>query len=157
LARRSASHVLEDFMTAFAYRRLLAVSIGVVFALPQTVSGPRADESSAPGDLWEIVSQMSMEGMNFSMPAQKMKVCAAKEWSQPPGADNPERGCTSSNMERNANIVTWTSSCTDGMTGTGEITLEDGAYHGEIHYTSDQGNIVIILNGRLVGDCDHPQ
>jgi hypothetical protein len=143
-------------MTGFQVRRLLAVSLCLVFAL--FVSGPRADEPAATGELWEVISQMSMEGMPMAMPAQKMKVCAAQNWTQPPGGNNEERGCTSSDMVRDGDKVTWTSVCADGMSGTGEITFDgDDAYAGEIHYASDEGNIVIKLTGHRIGDCDHPQ
>jgi hypothetical protein len=146
-------------MTTSYVRRLLAVSSCTVFTL--FASGPQADESAAPGKLWEVVSRMSMEGMNFAMPAQKSKVCAPLVWTQPPGGDNEERGCTSSDMTRdpdNQNVVTWISVCEDGMTGTGRIVLEgDDAYNGELHYTSNDGNILIKLEGHVVGECDHPR
>jgi hypothetical protein len=147
-------------MNASLVRRLKAIAFCTVI-LSISASDPRADESAAPGDLWQIVSRMSMEGMNFSMPAQRMQVCAPKEWKQPPGGDNPERGCTSSEMARDPddeNVVTWTSVCADGMSGTGRIVLDgDHAYTGELHYSSEDGNIVIKLEGHVIGDCDNPQ
>jgi hypothetical protein len=150
---------LEVIMTFASVRRLVAVSLCVLFA--SFISDPRADDSAAPGDLWEIVSKMSMEGMNFSMPAQHMKVCAAKNWTQPPGGDNAERGCTSSGMlhdPNDSNVITWNSVCADGMTGTGRIVRTgDDAYEGEIRYTSDNGNVLIKLQGQRVGDCDNPR
>ena len=35
-----------------------------------------ADTAKVPGDLWEVSTQMSMEGMDMAMPVQKLKVCA---------------------------------------------------------------------------------
>lgn len=146
-------------MTFASACRFVAVSLCVLFA--SFTSDPRADDSAATGDLWEIVSQMSVEGMPFAMPAQHMKVCAAKDWSQPPGGDNPERGCTSSDMMHDpddANVVTWKSACADGMTGTGRIVrTSDDAYEGEIRYASEDGDVVIKLQGHRTGDCDNPQ
>lgn len=148
-------------MSASFVRRLAAVSLFLSVALPSPVSGPRADDTpAAAGDLWEIVSQMSMEGFPMSMPAQKLHVCAAKNSTEPPGANNEERGCTGSDYVHNEeeNSVTWTSVCPDGMSGQGEITFDgDDAYSGEIHYSSDDGNIIIHLSGHRIGDCDNPR
>jgi hypothetical protein len=147
-------------MKASRIHRLRAVSLLVFGSLALPVSSPRADTPSETGDLWEVISQMSMEGMPMAMPAQKMKVCAAKDWERPPGGDSSERGCTSSDMvvDEDSGTVTWTSVCADGMTGTGRIVRDgDDAYEGEIRYASDDGDIVIKLNGRRLGECDNPQ
>lgn len=145
-------------MTASYVRRLVAVSLCTACAL--FVSVPRADTPAAAGDLWEIVSQMSMEGFSMAMPAQKVRVCAAKGSTAPPGANNEERGCTGSDyvFNEDENTVTWTSICADGMSGQGEITYAgEDAYSGAIHYTSDDGNILIKIEGRRIGDCDNPR
>jgi len=143
-------------MNSSRLRRPLVASSLVACVLPFVTTGPQADEPA--GELWEVVSQMSMEGMPFAMPAQKLKVCSARDWNHPPGGDNPDRGCTSSNMAVDGDTVTWDSSCEDGMVGTGTITREgDDAYHGEIRYNSDEGAIVIKLTGRRIGGCDNPQ
>ena len=143
-------------MNFFPRRRPLVASILVTCVLPLPVTGPQADEPA--GDLWEVVSQMTLEGMNFGMPAMTMQVCSAQEWTHPPGGSDPDRGCTSSDVDVDGDSVTWVSSCADGTTGTGTITREgDDAYHGEIRYTSDDGDIVIRLTGHRIGTCDHPQ
>lgn len=143
-------------MTSSPFRYPRVASLLVACTLPFVSAGPQADEPA--GDLWEVTSQMNMVGMPFAMPVQKMQVCAARDWTAPPGGDNPERGCTSSNMNIDGDTVTWTSSCTDGMTGTGTITREgEDAYHGEIHYSSADGDVVIQLTGHRIGGCDHPQ
>lgn len=43
-----------------------------------------AAETPAKGDLWEVTSKMSMEGLSMQMPAQTGKYCAAKVWTSPP-------------------------------------------------------------------------
>jgi hypothetical protein len=144
------------------FHRLLAVTL-LVAALPLFVSGLWAQAPEAPeppkGDLWEVVSQVTIVGMPFAMPAQKAKVCAAREWTQPPAPENEERNCVSSNFVRHDDgKVTWTSVCEDGMTGEGEITREnDDAYTGELRYSSPDGNIVIQLSGTRIDECDNPQ
>jgi hypothetical protein len=142
-------------------RRLLAVTLFVA-ALPLFVSGlwAQAPEATEPptGDLWEVVSQMTVVGMPFAMPSRTTKVCAAQEWTEPPAPENQERSCEDSNFVRDNNKVTWTSVCEDGMTGEGEITLEgEDAYTGEIRYASPEGSVVISLTGTRVGECDNPQ
>ena len=139
-------------------RRPRAAPFLMACVLPSLASGPLADEPAAPGDLWEVTSQMSMAALGFSMPAQKLKVCAARTWTRPPGGDDAQRGCTSENVAFADDTVTWVSSCRDGMTGTGTITRDgEDAYHGEIRYASDDGDIVIKLDGRRIGGCDNPQ
>jgi hypothetical protein len=151
----------EVIVKAIFLRRLLAVTL-LVATLPIFVSGLRAQAPEPPkGDLWETVSQMTVEGMPFAMPPRTMKICAAKEWTQPPADENAERGCVTSEFARdpnNENRVTWTSVCEDGMTGQGEITREgDDAYFGELRYASPDGNVVINLSGTRIGECDNPQ
>jgi Protein of unknown function (DUF3617) len=143
-------------MNSSRLRRPQAASFLVACAALFVTSLPQADDPA--GDLWEVVSQMSVEGMPFAMPAQTLKVCSAHDWTHPPGGNNDDRGCTSSNMAVDGDTVTWDSTCEDGMTGTGTITREgDDAYHGEIRYNSDEGDIVIKLTGHRIGGCDHPQ
>ena len=117
-----------------------------------------ADETPAKGDLWEVTSKMSMEGMPMEMPAQTHKVCAAKNWTKPPAGDNPNQKCTRSNYTVSGDKVSWTESCEPGaMTGQGEITRQGSdAYTGSIVYASGHGNMTIKLSGHKVGSCDNP-
>jgi hypothetical protein len=118
-----------------------------------------ADEPPA-GDLWQVTSKMSMEGMPFDMPARTMKVCAKKNPEEPPGSANGERGCVNSDMNRVGSKVTWTSTCAGppAMTGQGEITYDGtDSYTGTIKYASAEGNMTINLTGNKVGGCDKPR
>lgn len=142
--------------------RVLAVTL-LVATLPLYVSGLWAQAPEVPeppkGDLWEVVSQMTMVGMPFAMPPRTMKICAAKEWTQPPAEESGDRGCVTSDFIRHEDgKVTWTSVCEDGMSGEGEITrVGDDAYTGEMRYSSPDGNIVIQLSGTRIAECDNPQ
>ena len=139
-------------------RRASGAVLTLLGSLVVVAAGPRADTPSAAGDLWEVTSKMSMEGMPMEMPAQKMKVCAAKVWTKPPAGDNPRQKCTRSDYAIDGDKVTWTESCeSPAMTGKGEITRQgDDAYDGSIQYASDQGNMTIKLAGRKIGTCDNP-
>lgn len=134
-------------------RRSALFALVLLGSLPSLAAEP-------PGDLWQVTSKMSMEGMPFDMPAQTLKICAAKNAREPPGAANDERGCVNSDMARVGNKVTWTSSCAGPpvMTGQGEIHYEgNDAYTGTIKYLSDDGNMTINLTGRKIGGCDKPR
>jgi hypothetical protein len=111
-----------------------------------------------PGDLWEVTSQMEMPGMPMKMPAQTSRVCAAKEWKQPPAGANPRQQCTRSDFSISGNKATWTETCeSPAMTGKGEITRDGSdAYTGKLTYSSPDGNMTINLKGKKVGDCDNP-
>jgi hypothetical protein len=117
-----------------------------------------ADEAPAKGDLWEVTSKMSMEGMPMEMPAHTLKVCAAKNWTKPPAGDNPNQKCTRTEYKISGDKVTWTESCeSPSMTGKGEITREGSdAYSGSIVYAARRGNMTIKLAGHKVGECSNP-
>lgn len=116
-----------------------------------------AADAPAKGEQWETTSQMSMEGLPMQMPATTLKICRAKDRTEPPGASRAN--CTNSQYRRDGNKVTWSVQCTDpDMTGTGEITYADSdSYSGTLRFTSAQGNMTIKLSGRKLGDCDNPQ
>jgi len=140
-------------VAAFLLLWLTASPFSLVFA--------QSDSTAPIGALWEVTSQMSMEGMPMQMPARKMKVCAPVNWTTPPGSNDEEQGCVNSDYQRTDNdTVTWTSTCTgaQAMTGQGEITFTDeNTYSGAINYASDEGAILIKLDGHRIGDCDKPR
>jgi len=142
----------NNMATSFSCRAAVAASFLLGF-LP--VLGA---DAPAKGDLWEVTSKMSMEGMPMEMPAQTTKVCATKVWTKPPGGDNPRQKCTRSEYKTTGDKITWTESCASpSMTGKGEITRQgNDAYTGTIQYASEQGNMTIKLTGRKIGGCDDP-
>ena len=117
---------------------------------------------ASKGDLWESTSQSSMNvgGMSMPMPPQTQRVCAAKTWSRPPVASNPDQNCTTSDFAISGQTVTWTSVCTGQMTmtGKGEITRQGAdAYSGTVRYTFAEGAMTVALTGKKVGECSNPQ
>ena len=113
--------------------------------------------AASAGDLWQVTSTMSMQGMPSAMPARAASVCTAKTWSQPPGGANSS--CTRSDFRVDGAKTTWTEKCTNPpMTGHGEITRQGSdAFSGAIDFEAPQGNMTIKLDGVRVGDCDSPQ
>jgi hypothetical protein len=131
--------------------RLAAISaLGLLSLTPAGAEDP-------PGNLWEMTSQMSMEGMPMKMPANTVKVCTAREWTQPPpGAD---ASCVNSNFQRTPSKVTWTMKCTGQMPmeGTGEINFDsEDSYTGTIQATAEGMAMTINLRGTKIGTCDKP-
>lgn len=138
--------------SSLLYRAALA-------ALPLLGLAPALLADATPaGDLWQVTTKMSMEGMPMEMPGQTMKICAAKVWTRPPAGDNPHQQCQRTDYQVTGNKVTWTETCeSPAMTGHGEITRQGSDdYTGTITYASEQGNMVIKLTGHKVGGCDHP-
>ena len=114
--------------------------------------------SAAPagktGDLWEVTTRMSMEGME--MPARAMKVCAAKEWKEPPAPANEEQKCSYSEFKVVGPRATWKVRCTNPeMTGEGDITRKGSdSYAGVIKFTTEHGVMTLKLDGKRLADCD---
>jgi hypothetical protein len=110
-----------------------------------------------PGVLWQTTSQMVMEGMPFKPPPTTLKVCTAREWTQPP--QGGDESCVTTNFQRAGNKATWNVQCSGKMpmTGTGEITFaDDGSYTGAINATADGMAMKINLSGKKIGTCDKP-
>ena len=107
------------------------------------------------GDMWEVTSQMTMEGMpaGMGMPAQTRRVCSAHEWTKPPVAQD-DRGCKTTDFKTTATKSSWKMTCPDA-TGEGEITrTSPDAYTGWIKIAMSQGAMTMNLSGKRVGDCD---
>jgi hypothetical protein len=120
-----------------------------------------AEEPAAanqPGVLWESTSQTVMEGLPMQMPVQKMKICSAKQWTQPPAGG--DQSCTNTDFKIVGSKATWTVQCTGEMemTGVGEITFDGpDSYSGAIKFTSEEVNMTVKLTGRKIGGCDNPR
>ena len=144
---------------------LRTFSCGPVLVLCSLFSLPAAAQSGSgtpAGVLWEMTSQITMEGMPYAPPPQTLKRCMPAQWTQPPTPEDDGRGCENSEFERFENTVSWTSTCAGPpeMAGQGEIVFEDEtgqAYSGKIEYASDDGIVVIVLGGRVIGTCDKPR
>lgn len=134
--------------------RTIAALILVVSSLPA------AAETAAPGDMWEVTSRMSMEGMPTAFPPQKVKVCSPKVWTEPPGTADERRKCTNSDFKLDGAKATWKVTCAGppAMTGDGEITRDgENAWSGAIRFSSKEGVMTVSLTGVRLGDCEKPR
>ena len=140
-------------MTPSFHRRVAAATTFVLASsLFVAVGGARAET----GDLWEVTSQMSMEGMPMAMPANKSKTCSPKEWTEPPRTADQQNNCTSSDFKSEGAKVTWKVTCTGehAMTGLGEITRSGDSYTGKIKFSSAEVAMTTNLTGKRLGDCE---
>ncbi len=138
--------------------RLSRTLLVLLSSTPFLAAAEPAAPAKEKGVLWEMTSQMSMEGMPMALPAQKMKVCAQKD--QPPVRADERHKCTNSDFKKDGTKVTWKTFCAGPpeMTGEGEITFSDADnYTGTIKFASSDGSVTTKLTGMRVGDCEVPQ
>ena len=135
------------------------IALSLLFALAASGAGA-APAATEPGDLWEVASQMSMEGMPMEMPAKTQRVCSPKTWTEPPGG-NADKTCETYDFKSSATGTTWKVRCAGppAMTGVGEITRPSpDTYKGTMTMSmGDEGSMTIKLSGRRVGDCDRSE
>ena len=109
------------------------------------------------GDLWEVTSQLSMEGMPKGMPARTHEQCTPKVWTTAPVPADESQKCEVIDFRNTPEKSVWKMKCAGppAMTGNGEISrMGADAYKGVINMSSDEGNITINVSGRRLGDCD---
>jgi hypothetical protein len=127
--------------------------------LMASLSLPAASRAGEKGDLWEVTSRMSMQGLPAEMPAQTQKLCSPKDWKEPPAPTNEQQNCQSSDFKVEGSKYTWKLRCSGppAMTGTGEVTRDGAeAYSGSVRFAGEAGAMTIKLNGKRIGDCDSP-
>ena len=149
-------------MNCFPVRAKVSLLTLVTCTLAPCLAFAQDVAATPAGVLWETTSQMTMVGMPYAPPAQKLKVCAKADATEPPGSANDEMGCVNSEFQRDGQTVSWNSVCAGPpeMTGEGTITYtaEGDAYEGSISYVTEEGSIVIALTGkRLPETCPNPR
>jgi hypothetical protein len=135
--------------------RLHAALAGVCLAasplLAATPSG-----TVEKGDLWQVTTQMSMEGMDLPMGPQSNTVCSDRGWSRPP-VGTGDRDCQVSNVVNTPSKTSWTMTCSGAhaMKGEGEIqrTGPDD-YTGTMKMIGAEGTFLMRMKGHKIGECD---
>lgn len=118
--------------------------------------------SAAPGEYWEVTSQMEMPGMPFAMPATTQKVCIPKGGENNPEKTSGDKSCKMSDVKTVGNKTTWKMRCDrDGevMTGSGEQTTSPNGYQGKMQMSGKSGgrdmSMSTAFSGkRIGGSCD---
>jgi hypothetical protein len=134
-----------------------AAAIGL--SLTAFAQGPRRD------GLWEIKTEMQMEGMPMNMPPTTSQQCITPADANDPSKATPQgrggrgRGaqdCKVSDYKTDGNKVTWTMKCEGAqpMTGNGEIVYGADAYTGTMKMDmAGRGTMTMKYTGKRLGDC----
>jgi len=130
-----------------------------MLALALSASLAAAVQPKEPGDLWEVVNEMSMAGMpaGMQMPQRPpQKICRARNSDQPPVGDNDGR-CEMYDVHRSASSFAWKMRCQGNppSTGSGEMTYEGrDSYKGTINMAVGSQQMTMKLAGKRIGECD---
>ena len=141
-------------------RRLATMAASLLFCSMPIQAADTPPAAPEKGDLWEVTSQMSLEGMPMAMPARTMKVCTPKEWKEPPAGMDERQKCQTSDFKGEGSTYTWKVTCAGppAMTGVGEMTRSGAdAWSGLITFTGGEAAMKMKLNGKRLGECDLPK
>jgi hypothetical protein len=134
--------------------RALSFALALVFvgALAQF----RPAHAQGSDDLWEISSKMEMPGMPMSMPAQVVRVCAAKNAKDDEFI--PKQGdCKVVDSRRTGNTLTYKMTCSSPEPSTveGETRFGSGVYDGKMRMTMTSSNhsMQMTYSGKRVASC----
>jgi Protein of unknown function (DUF3617) len=144
-------------MTRTRIAALTAIAIGTVCAA--FAQGPRRD------GLWEVKTEMQMEGMPMTMPPTTSQQCITPAEANDPSKAAPQgrgrggRGgqdCKVSDYKTEGNKVTWTMKCegAQAMTGSGEIVYSGDTYTGTMKMDmGGRGAMTMKYTAKRLGDC----
>jgi hypothetical protein len=136
---------------------LTATFIGIVCTA--FAQGPRRD------GLWEIKTEMQMEGMPMTMPPMTSQQCITPAEANDPNKSTPQgrgrggRGpqdCQVSDYKTEGNKVSWTLKCTgaQSVSGTGELVYSGDSYTGTMTMEmGGRGTMTMKYTGKRLGDC----
>jgi hypothetical protein len=132
----------------------LAFSLALGFVVALVPVAPALAQGA--DDLWEISSKMEMPGMPMSMPAQMIKVCAAK--SAKDDEFIPKQGdCKLVDSRRTGNKLVYKMTCStpEPSTVEGETHFGSGAYDGKMRMTMTSSNqsMQMTYSGKRIGSC----
>ncbi len=132
-------------------RVALALGAGVALAASTPAAAQGHDEQ------WDIVSKMEMPGMGMSMPAQNIRICAAKNAKDEEYIPRQNSNCRVTDSKRTGSKFTYRMECTgsDAATMDGEVVFGTGAYEGKMRMTmagSSQA-MQMTYSGKRTGSC----
>lgn len=126
----------------------------VLLGVIAVITGMQTAQAREPGDLWEVTTEMRMEGM--ALPPNTQRVCSPKQSNEPPVGPGDDK-CKVSDFKSSGTKTTWKVRC-DGppaSTGSGEIVYQGkDRYSGTMQMSSSEGDMTIKYAGRRIGDCD---
>lgn len=133
-----------------------AAAVAAGLSIAAFAQAPRRD------GLWEVKTEMQMEGMPMNMPPTTTQQCITPAEANDPGKSTPQgrgRGgsdCKVSDYKIAGNKVTWTMKCEGAqpMTGNGEIVYAADSYTGTMKMEmAGRGTMTMKYTGKRLGDC----
>jgi len=110
--------------------------------------------AQGPDELWQMSTQMEMEGMQ--LPGRSQQVCMKKGEAQPQSLGQQDPNCKFTDQRRSGNTFTWKVVCTgdNAMTGSGQMTRNRDTLQGRMQMKGKDGEMKISYSGKLSGSCD---
>jgi hypothetical protein len=127
----------------------------MIFGLIGAVS-VRASDS---GELWEVISRMQLPGMPFAMWSTTDTICIEAGKERYPDKVIPknlrDQECRLDGINISGNKSSWAMKCVGSSTatGTGEMTLDDGAFMAKSIMQSMGASFTLAYEGKRVGTC----
>lgn len=108
--------------------------------------------AAGSGDLWEITTKMSMQGMD--MPAMTQQSCMSQGTYKPEKSRQREN-CEISDVKASGNKTTWKMECPgkDAVHGAGEVTRSADRLNGTMKLSMRNGEMTQVISGRRIGAC----
>jgi hypothetical protein len=136
---------------------LLLLLVFSFFLVACQADKPKVDMEEG---LWEITTEVKMEGMPFQMPPSTHTQCITQEDLVPDTgqAEQAEQKCEVTNLKVEGNTVTYDLICAADdhkMTSHSSITYEKDRMQGSMTATMEPNNMTMsyTLTGRRIGDC----
>lgn len=111
-----------------------------------------------PG-LWEISTQLQVQGLPIKVPPIKQKQCITEKDLVPKGIQQ-HKNCSVSDIKISANTVSWALSCQTKagvVSGKGNVTYQRTSFNGNFQMDMSgqqkQMNMNSQLQGRYLGPC----
>ena len=130
----------------------MAIPYRLAFLL-SAVLGSGVCPAAGPDELWEITTQMEMQGM--SMPGSTQQVCQPANSAYDPSRGDNQAECSMSEVKTVGNRTSWKMRCSgeEEMEGEGEMLQTAEAMKGTMRVISDGEEMTMKMSGRRVGSC----
>jgi hypothetical protein len=143
-------------MSLPSFVRVMTPAALALALAPWVLAATTPPPAKEVGDLWEVTTRMTIEGMPEAIPAQTQSVCTPKTWTEPPGMEAGE-GCQTLEFRNTPTASSWKVRCPGppATAGEGEITRTGpDAYKGTLRFVSEEGRMTMSISGRRTGACD---
>jgi hypothetical protein len=129
--------------------RTLIPALLILFAVTACSSGPNMEDG-----LWEMTSQMEMEGMP-NMPPMSYRECLSRD-NMVPTQKQRNQDCEQIEQDISGDTITWRMRCTsNGVTSdiNGSSTYSGDTMKGTMQMTTQGMQMTNHVTGKRVGSC----